>query len=63
MAAYYTIKVYKKAIRFIGFRGFGVPFYIKLGTFFVGLRPLNLIELRLFKVPKTSKYVINGPCS
>ena len=30
MAAYYIINVYKKAI---GFVGFGVPFYIKLGTF------------------------------
>jgi hypothetical protein len=43
MAAYYIINVYKKAI---GFVGFGVPFYIKLGTFFVGLGPLNLINPR-----------------
>lgn len=45
MAAYYIIYIYKKAI---GFVGFGVPFYIKLGTYFVGLGPHDLINLRQF---------------
>ena len=32
----------------IGFRGFGVPFYIKLGTFLSDWGPQDLIKLRQF---------------